>query len=129
MDTREPNLYVLQGYGLQVSLAMSSINGQPQLTYHDAAQVRQFTGADITFENTVFGALASVVLTSVPDLGTTTFSLVLPGVRLSPAGGGQPVSTIGITAVQRTTIAGPPPGQSTTLQVTQLSGTAEEVEF
>lgn len=129
MDTREPNLYVLQGYGLQVSLAMSSIQGQPQLTYHDAAQVRQFTGEEITFENTVFGVLASVVLTSVPDLGTTTFSLVVPGVRLSSAGGSQPIRTIGITAVQRTTIAGPPPGQSTTLQVTPLRGTAEQVEF
>ena len=129
MDVREPNLYVLQGYGLQVSLALSSFSGKPQLTYHDAAPARQFTGDEITFEDTVFGRLASVVLTTVPDLGTTTFSLVLPAVRLSAAGGSQPIRTIGITAVQRTTIAGPPPGQSTTLQVIELSGTAEEVQF
>lgn len=128
MDVREPNLYLLQGYGLQVGLALSSVSGEPQLTYHDAAQVRQFTGEEITFQDTVLGRLASVVLTSVPDLGTTTFVLVVPPVRLSGAGGGTPIRTIGITAVQRTTIAGPPPGQSTTVQVTELTGTAEAVE-
>jgi hypothetical protein len=129
MDLQEPNLYLLQGCGLQVSLALSSFSGQPQLTYHDAAQARQFTGEQITFDNTVFGRLASVVLTSVPDLGTTTFSLVLPAVRLSNAGGTQPISTVGITAVHRTTIAGPLPGQSSTLQVADLTGTAEMVQF
>lgn len=129
MDVREPNLYLLQAYGLQVSLALSSITGKPQLTYHDTAQVRQFTGDEITIDDTVIGRLVSVVLASVPDLGTTTFALVLPPVRLSAGGGSQPITTIGITAVQRTTIAGPPPGQSTTLQVTELTGTAEEVQF
>jgi hypothetical protein len=128
MDVREPNLYVLQGYGLQVTLALSSFAGPPQLTYNDAAQARQFTGEEITFEDTVVGQLASVVLTRIPDLGTTTFTLVVPAVRLS-AGGSQPVTTIGITAVQRTTIAGPPLGQTTTLQVTQLTGSADQVDF
>jgi hypothetical protein len=128
MDVRDPNLFVLQGYGLQVTLALSSFAGPPQLTYLDTAQARQFSGDEITFEETVFGRLASVVLTSVPDLGTTTFSLVLPAVALS-AGGSQPITTIGITAVQRTTIAGPPLGQATTLQVTQLTGTADKVDF
>ena len=112
MDTREPNLYVLHNYGLQVTLSTSSFAGPPQFTYHDAREARQFTGEEITFEDTVFGRIASVTLTSIPDLGTTTFSLVLPAVNL-PAGGARPISTIGITAVHRTTIAGPPPGQST----------------
>jgi hypothetical protein len=49
-------------------------------------------------------------------------------VALSPSGS-QPITTIGITAVQRTTIAGPPLGQSTTLQITQLTGTADQVDF
>jgi hypothetical protein len=53
---------------------------------------------------------------------------VLPAVNLH-AGGAQPISTIGITAVHRTTIAGPPPGQSTTLQVIRLRGTADQVAF
>jgi hypothetical protein len=128
MDAREPNLYVLHDYVLQVTLATTSFTGQPQLTYNDATQALQFTGEDITFEDTVFGRIASVVLASVPDLGTTTFSLVLPAVNL-PSGGAQPVSTVGITAVHRTTIAGPPPGQSTTFQVTQLTGTADQVIF
>jgi hypothetical protein len=128
MDTREPNLYVLHNYSLQVTLSTTSLVGQPQLTYHDARQARQFTGEEITFEDTVFGRIASVVLTSIPDLGTTTFSLVLPAVNL-PTGGAQPISTIGITAVHRTTIIGPPTGQTTTLEVTPLTGTADEVNF
>jgi hypothetical protein len=128
MNVREPNLFVLHNYGLQVTLATTSLTGQPQLTYNDAAQARQFTGEEITFADTVFGRLASVVLTSVPDLGTTTFSLVVPTVNL-PTSGAQPISTIGITAVHRTTIAGPPPGQSTTLHVAPLRGTADQVAF
>jgi hypothetical protein len=43
--------------------------------------------------------------------------------------GAQPITTIGITAVHRTTIAGPPPGQSTTYRVTRLRGTADSVDF
>ena len=128
MDVREPNLYVLHGRVLQVTLATTSLTGPPQLTYNDATQALQFTGEEITFEDTVFGRVASVVLTSVPDLGTTTFSLVLPAVNLRAAGA-QPITTIGITAVHRTTIAGPPPGQTTTLQVTLLRGTADDVDF
>jgi hypothetical protein len=128
MATQEPNLYVLHGYGLQVTLSTTSLAGQPQLTYHDANQARQFSGEEITFEDTTIGQLVSVVLTSTPDLGNTVFSLLLPAVNLSGRGS-QPISTIGITTVQRTTIAGPPPGQSTTHDVTRLRGTADHVEF
>src|SRR5829696_2137664 len=128
MDLSEPNLYVLHGYALQVTLATTSFTGQPQLTYHDATQARQFTGEEITFENAAFGRIATVTLANIPDLGSTTFSLVLPEVNLR-AGRAQPISTIGITAVHRTTIAGPPPGQATTLQVTHLTGTADDVDF
>jgi hypothetical protein len=128
MAAEEPNLYVLHGYGLQVTLSTTSLNGQPQLTYNDATQAQQFAGDEITFENTTFGRLASVVLTSTPDLGSTTFSLVLPAVNLSGRGS-QPISTVGITAVHRTTIAGPLPGQSTTFELARLRGTADHVEF
>jgi hypothetical protein len=128
MVAEEPNLYVLHGYGLQVTLSTTSLNGQPQLTYNDATQAQQFAGDEITFENTTFGRLASVVLTSTPDLGSTTFSLVLPAVNLSGRGS-QPISTVGITAVHRTTIAGPLPGQSTTFELARLRGTADHVEF
>ncbi len=128
MAAEKPNLYVLHGYGLQVTLSTTSLNGQPLLTYNDATQAKQFAGDEITFENTTFGELASVVLTSTPDLGSTTFSLVSPAAILSGRGS-QPISTVGITAVHRTTIAGPLPGQSTTYEVVRLRGTADHVEF
>ena len=128
MATEEPNLYVLHGHGLQITLSTTSLTGQPRLTYQDTGKAKQFAGDEITFEDTTMGRLASVVLVSTPDLGSTEFSLVLPAVNLS-AGGSQPINTIAITTVRRTTIAGPPRGQSTTFQVARLQGTADQVEF
>ena len=128
MVVQEPNLYVLHGQDLQVTLSTTSLTGQPRMTYHDAAQARQFSGDEITIEVTALGQLATVVLTSIPDLGSTTFSLLLPAVNVSGRGA-QPISTLGITAVHRTTIAGPPPGQSTTYRAIRLRGTADNVDF
>jgi hypothetical protein len=126
--SQEPNLYVVHGQDVQVTFSTTSFNGKPQLTYHDATQARQFTGDEITIEDTAIGQLVTVVLSLTVDLGSTTFSLVVPAVRLSGTGP-QPISTLGITAVHRTTIAGPPTGQATTYRVVRLRGTAERVDF
>jgi hypothetical protein len=127
MATEEPNLFTLHGRGLHVTLATTSLTGRPQLTYQDTQQARQFEGDEITFADTAFGRLASVVLVSVPDLGTTTFTLVVPEVNLVGAAS-HAVSTIGVTAVHSTTIIGPPPGQSTSLHTVRLRGNADQVQ-
>jgi hypothetical protein len=71
----------------------------------------------------------SVTILQTPDLGTTTFSLLVPFVNLV----GQStafVHTYGITTMHRTSLA--PPlnhGQRETYVVTALQGTAAQVHF
>jgi hypothetical protein len=122
------NLFTLQGHGLTVTLSLSSITGQPRFDYHDCQQILQFVGEQILFEDTALGRLATVELSAVADLGRTTFTLVIPAVKLVGRTD-VPISTIGITTMSRTTIAGPPPGQSTTYAVTALTGSASLVDF
>ena len=129
MAIEEPNLFTLHGRrGLQVTLATSSFTGRPQLTYQDGTEALQFEGDDITFEDTVLGRLASVVLASTVDLGSTTFTLVVPHVNLIGAGS-HAVETVGLIAVHRTTIGGLGHGQLTSVTTVRLRGNADQVQF
>lgn len=129
MAVEEPNLFTLHGRrGLQVTLATSSFTGKPQLTYHDGTESLRFEGEDITFEDTVLGRLASVVLASTVDLGSTTFTLVMPQVNLVGAGS-HAVETVGLVAVHRTTIGGLGHGQLTSVRTVRLRGNADQVQF
>ena len=128
MAIEEPNLFTLHGRrGLQVTLALSGIGGKPQLTYHDWTEALQFEGDDITFEDTVLGRLASVVLASTVDLGSTTFTLVVPSVNLI-GGGSHAVETVGLIAVHRTTIGGLGHGQLSSVRTVRLRGNADQVQ-
>ena len=129
MVIEEPNLFTLHGRrDLQVTLATSSFTGKPQLSYHDGTEALQFEGDDITFEDTVVGRLASVVLASTVDLGSTTFTLVVPRVNLAGAGS-HAVETVGLIAIHRTTIAGLGHGQLTSVRAVKLRGNADQVQF
>src|SRR3954469_17509197 len=118
-----PNLFTVCGGGLTVDLSLSTIDGRPRLTYQDPARTLEFSGEELALEETGLGTVVTVVLETVPDLGTTSFSLLVPPVNLAN-GTYAGVVTFGVTAVSRTTLAGPVSGQSTTYQVTHLQGTA-----
>jgi hypothetical protein len=129
MAIEEPNLFTLHGRrGLQVTLATSSFGGKPQLSYHDRTEALQFEGDEITFEDTVPGRIASVVLASTVDLGSTTFTLVIPQVNLLGSGS-HAVHTVGLIAVHRTTIGGLGHGQLTSVETVRLRGNADQVQF
>ena len=123
-----PNLFSVSGGGLTVSLALSGIDGKPHFSYQDAHQSLSFSGDEITLEETALDTLATVTLVRTVDVGDTTFTLLVPRVNLIGAAS-HVVYTVGITTTHRTTIAGLGHGQLTTYQVTELCGSAAQVQF
>jgi hypothetical protein len=123
-----PNLYELNGEGLAVTYSTTSIDGQPRFTFKKGRQTLNFSGAQIVSVAIGIGTLVSVVIASIPDKGVTTFSVLLPEIRL-PQSRKQAFRTIGITTVAKTTIAGPPPGAQQTYKSVALRGSAQQVNF
>ncbi len=123
-----PNLFSLSGGGLTVSLALSGFDGKPHFSYQDSHQSLNFSGDDITIEETALGTLVTVTLVRTPDFGDTTFTLLVPRINLLGATS-HVVHTVGITTIHRTTIAGLGHGQLTTYHVTRLNGSAAQVQF
>jgi hypothetical protein len=126
---RTPNLFELHGDCLAVTYSTSSFQGEPLLMYQDAHRSLRFRGDDIRSVEAEIGELVSVTLATTPDLGSTTFTLLLPAVSLATADSA-PVDTDGVTTIHRTSIA--PSllhGQTEIYQVCRLIGTARAVEF
>jgi hypothetical protein len=72
------------------------------------------------------GTLVSVTIEATPDLGFTTFTLILPVVALpNTLGASVHIETDGITTIHRTFLAPPfGPSQRESYAVTRLRGTA-----
>lgn len=126
----QPNLYQLSSRELHVTFSRSSLNGQPQLVYQDRTQSRTFRGTQIeTVDVPALGEIVSVTLSQTPDLGSTTFSLLIPFVNLVGHTSAV-VHTEAITTMHRTSLAPPlNQGQRETYVVTGLRGTASQVQF
>jgi hypothetical protein len=78
------------------------------------------------------GQVVSVTLVFTPDLGSTTFSLLVPRVQLAGPSGvsSVPVSTDGITVHHRfSLVPALNHGQQDLYTVTRLQGTASHVFF
>jgi len=110
--------------GLQVSYSVAG----PNLHYHQGAVVKDFTGNQIRVaELSDVGTLVSVTKMMV-DVGSTTFSLLLPRVNLPappalPAA--VPVTADGVTTLHRfSTVLALQHGQQESYTVTPLQGTA-----
>ena len=124
-----PNLFQLSGEGsLSVTYSTTSIDRQPRFTFKKGRQTLNFSGNQISSVEVGIGTLVSVVIANVADQGTTTFSLLLPAVRL-PESKKQAIRAIGITTVARTTISGPPVGAQQTYKTVALRGSAQQVAF
>jgi hypothetical protein len=128
VTTQEPNQYDLNGSGIHVTYATTSLGGQPQLTYQDPQQVRQFSGDEIRTVNSDLGTLVSVTTILTPDAGSTTFTVLIPRVQLQNR---QPahIVTLGIATMHRFTIGPPLVGQLDTYRSVRLTGTAAVIEF
>jgi hypothetical protein len=123
----QPNLYELHGGGIHVTYSTTSISGQPLFSYHDAVQVKNFSGNEIKAVQTDIGTLVTVVIHLTIDSGSTTFSLLLPNVIL-PASNVAHITAEGITTLHRFSIP-PPVGQTEFYTVRTMHGTARFVVF
>lgn len=124
-----PNQYDLRGQGVTISYSVTSITGKPQLSFKKGRQTLNFTGDEIGVFDTTIGSLVTVTIANTPDLGFTTFSVLLPVIQLSSPSARQAFRTIGITTVHKTTIVGPPKGVQQSYKFVQLQGTARALAF
>jgi hypothetical protein len=127
--TVTPNLYQLSGHHLHVTYSTTSFAGKPTMTYQDAHQSKSFTGDEIRTVECDLGTLVSVTLRMTVDVGSTSLSVVIPRMRVSPAGVAA-VHTECITTVHSTPFAPQTiQGQADTYTITTLQGTAQAVAF
>ena len=128
-----PNQYHLAGHELTVSYFPDGRGpigpaGAIHVVYQHAGNSPQsFTADQVrTVPVADVGTLVSVTIDQTVDLGSTTFTLVVPDVRL-PTGLGASVhiETKGITTIHRTFLAPPfGPSQRESYTVTRLRGIA-----
>jgi hypothetical protein len=123
-SSKQPNFYDLTGDGIHISYATTTFAGPPLFIYQDASQNRRFTDKQIQSVDTEVGTLVSVILQVIPDLGSTSFSVLIPRVSLSTSDTAN-ITTYGITTLHKTTFFGPRQGQNDVYTVHQLQGTAE----
>jgi len=105
---------------------LTGIDGRPRFTYHDTQRALNFTGDEITVEDTALGRQATVTIVRTVDVGNTTFTVLIPFVSL--ISGNHAITTLGITTMHRTSIGGIGHGQLNTYHPTVLHGTADQVQ-
>ena len=105
----QPNLYQVSGSGIHVTYSTTSLQGQPHFNYHDAFQVKNFTGNQIQTVDTILGTLVTVFLHQTIDAGAN-------------------ITTEGITTLHKFSII-PIQGQTELYTVHPLHGTASFVVF
>lgn len=127
-----PNQYHLQGGGISISYfpggegPIRLDQGPLVLSYQDAHQSRAFFADEVrTVEVADLGTVVSVTLVLTVDMGSTTFSLLIPQVQLPE----QPdasvfIQTEGITTAHRLFLGLIGGAQQETYTVTALYGTA-----
>lgn len=93
---------------------------------HDGADTT-FEGGQIAITDSPIGTLVTVQLSVVPDLGSTTLSLLLPELGGQPANGRVELHTIAIRTLHKSGFAGPAQqGQLSTYTTVHLHGRLDE---
>ena len=124
-----PDVYELAGGPLHITYATTSKDGQPYFSYQDGSQTLNFRGNEIHQENSEMGTLVTVILRRTVDAGSTTFTLLVPTIRLKESSTAE-VHTYGITTVHKfSVIPAMNMGQIETYTSTELLGTANIVMF
>jgi hypothetical protein len=126
-----PNQYHLSGGGLTVSFFPDGLGpigpaGPTHFVYQDAHRSLRFPADEVrTVDVPDVGTLVSVTIQQTIDIGSTSFTLIVPAVRLSEAlGASVHISTDAITTTHRILAGLIGHSQSETYVVTHLTGTA-----
>ena len=124
-----PNLYEMQGRGVQVTYSSSSLTGEPQLTYTTGTQSTTYSGTELLEERTTLGLLVTVTTAFRPDVDFTTFSVMIPDINLQAT----PVnfSTVAFITTHSTPFISPSnlEGPVQTYKTLRLRGKASLVNF
>ena len=124
-----PNLYQLHGHHLHITYSTSSIDGKPRFQYHDPFQTLQFSGDQIRTLESEIGTLVTVTIRLTPDFGSTSFTLLVPQVKLDQSNETR-ITTFGVTTLHRLSIAPQlDRGQTEHNPIAELAGTAASVAF
>ena len=130
-DLTTPNQYHLHGAGISVAYFPEGFGpvtpGRPgRFIYQDAQRSLSFQGEQIrTVELPDLGLVVSVTLVLTVDVGSTTFSVLLPQVVLPAQGqAASVIHTEGITTIHHTFLAPIGHAQREVYSVTPLRGTA-----
>lgn len=131
MANQDANLFELWGRGIHVSYSTTSIAGIALFHYKAWGVEHSFQGAEIRVDETELGRQVSVTLETIPDLKTTTFTVVIPKVSVGGENARVRFSAVGVHADHFTSIGGPAlvHGALTSLDSTDLHGTAQVVVF
>ena len=123
----EPNRFDLQGIGVNVHITYSTTSntGQPIFSYTDSEGTRNFTGNQISTQETNMGMLVTVALRMTVDTGGTALTLLVPAINLG--GSAQEFKTIAVVTTTRISIPFPVKGASQSYEVINLQGTADNV--
>lgn len=126
----EANQFNITG-PIVISYSRTSFAGVPQLSYKDGELDLNFSGDDITREDTPLGEIVTVTLENlVPvDGPLRTFTLLVPKTRVS-MGNQVSFDTLGIETIDSSAGFGPPsPGVLQVYRSHQLQGIAVLVSF
>lgn len=130
-QTRTPNQFHLHGRDIGVSYFPDGFGppvkdeGPTILTYQDAHRSLVFHESEVrTVDVPDLGRLVSVTLVRTVDVGSTTFSLIVPDVQLPADASSTTIHTEGITTIHRIFAAAIGHPQHETYTVTKLTGTA-----
>jgi hypothetical protein len=127
MATAQPNEFELHDHEIKITYFTTGITGQPSFTYHDQNQTLNFTGQEITVEETAIGKLVSVTIQKTVDFGSTSFSVLIPVVFLASSTATAHFTTDGIRTVHEPQLLLPVVGVREVYQFSKLNGTARVV--
>jgi hypothetical protein len=126
-----PNQYHVNGGGISVSYYPDGFGppvedrGSLLLVYQDAHRSQSYFSDEVrTVKVDDLGMVVSVTLVESVDIGSTTFSLLVPDVQLPEQQTSVFIHTEGITTVHRVFVALIGHPQSETYTMTALDGTA-----
>ena len=89
------NKFVLKHHHIEVDYTIGITPGLPALTYKDGSNVKTFTSAEITTDNTGLGSLVSVSLVKSIDTGGERFGFLLPQLDVA-SGKTEKFNTVGV---------------------------------
>ena len=118
-------MFLLTGEGLKISYYINEDNSS-ELDYQDSQGSLTFQSDQLHIQKSALGSLITATLMNSADAGATTFTLVLPDVKL----GGQtkqPLETFAVIAQDYSAVARV--GAKLTYRVVPLQGTGEYTDY